>query len=260
MADSTPAASQAEAMKGMFDGFPMEGEPLGEAAPAPTESSPEKTDAKETPPVTEDKPELEAKAEVPQDEKPLPFHEHPRWKKQIEEKRQLEDTVKGLNDRLSQFEKERSEAEARQIPQEWIDLYGDNPESWEKFRQLNQKLNAREVKPEVKEAPKYDASWVEGQLQELTDEGLKYERNELLTVMKEYMPTDSQGNIDFRKGVALLGRFKEVEKLKSTDHAKARKEVAASVTSSKSGDKTVQPLTPEQLRKLDWRDAARYGT
>ena len=234
---------------------------------------------KETPPASpaDDKPKEGAdgqpdsgrKPEGQDPEKPegedddeLPFHKHPRWKKVIEERNELREVTQRQEERLAALEtaqQGRNDAPAPkkiQIPDWFRESFGENDEAWAGFREYDAQRRA-EMKAEVlqeqesvkaqavEESKKWD-KWVDGQLDALEDEGLKFDRNRLLKVANDYLPSDSDGNIDFRKAYDIL---QKMEPSDAGDKAKAKKEAAGRAAPSPTQAKPEKSvLTSKDLR------------
>lgn len=110
------------------------------------------------------------------------------------------------------------------------------------------------------QSAKVGEEYVNTQFQEMTDEGLKFERNELLKFMVDFQKDfgagsllDTEGNYDFRKSLSLMQRLQpetEKENTNKTLAAQASKTKVNSVSASK-----VPMVSRFALRRGNWRDA-----
>ena len=94
----------------------------------------------------------------------------------------------------------------------------------------------------------YWNNWVGDQVQSLKDEGLKFDKNELMKVMYDYKPTDDEGNLDFRKGYEIM----EVLKKKDPEKTEARKKIADEGKDSKGEPANKKWKTPDDLVGVGW--------
>jgi len=236
-----------------------------------SESSPEK---KETVKEPSQKGEQKAADKPKTDNTPaeqLPFHKHPRWIKTQETLKEYEKRVVDYDKRIAELEKGKSETV---LPDWWKTRYGDKPESVKSYENYAAatKAERERIKEEVikdienkssnetksqQEADEY----VNTQLAEMKDEGLTFERNELLKFMvdfqKEYGPgslLDAQGNYDFRKSLTLMQKMQP----KAPDASKeAQKKIGADIMRSKvkaSSNSSIPSISRKALRG-NWRDA-----
>lgn len=230
--------------KGIEDGF---GEKEKET---PAESSTEKETEQETSPASEGE-EGGQPSNTPDEDKPVPFHKHPRFKEVISEKNELKDEVNVLKGRLDERETMQGE-QPKPVPAWFSKLYGDDNEAWQAYSQANaveRKSMKDEILTEIRtdqqtqtevqqKTDKEANDYVDSSLEALKADGKKFDKNGLLKVMKEYPTTDSSGNLDFNKGFQLYEKLTEAKKDPEKD--KARKELA---------DKTTPESKPEGKEK-----------
>lgn len=243
--------------KGIQDGpaaSPAE-KPKTEAAPSPDGAK------------SDDKKE-EASDKGQADDEKLPFHRHPRWKAMREELKKRDIALEELKQSIESLKqtKDKSE-EPRTIPTEFVELFGDNPEHWEKFRKLttsqaesivSDRLRQMEEKQSkaANESTRWN-QWVDEQMASLSEEtGLSLEdpdsseRNEILKVALEYSPTDAQGNVDLKKSYELWKALKAVPK-----KAEEKKKVAALTVDDKAhGSQPEKVVGFHELKGKNWRD------
>ena len=223
---------------------------------APAESPTENKSEEET---EEEKTAREVKEQEEEDK--IPFHKHPRFKALVEEKNQYkEDLEKMREDMESKFsEIKESQSKTTEIPSWFTELlYGDNEVAWGKYQEHDKETRA-EIKRELREefesekkeqensATKWN-TWIDNQVDSLKDEGLKFDKNELMKVMMDYKPSDDAGNLDFKKGYQIM----EVLKKKDPEKFKARKEIVDDSGKSKAEPQNKAYFTPEDMRGKGW--------
>lgn len=241
--------------------------------------SPVRTDepAKETPtvPPADKKPE-EAKPSQGGEHTPdanLPFHKHPRWVKTQEELAELRkyktetqprlETYEQMMARLSPKEENRPQSS---IP-EWFPKTGNQANDEAQYKQylsyeagvkaqIKQELledQTKEAKAKVAEEKKW-TDWVTDSLQTLEDEGEKFDKNELQKTALEYLPSDENGNIDFRKALKIMRQLKAPQAIQREQQSDVRKRIAdtAGAGSQRADSKPKQFQTQRSLRNKSW--------
>lgn len=230
-------------------------------------------EAKEDKTASESQPEKKETVEPSQGdtktpEAQVPFHKHPRWQK-------TQETLKQYEARIADFEKKLAEKDSQTVepPEWWKKQYGDTPESKQRYQQVTSKdgeldwikqsilkeidQRTQANQSQTKEAEEY----VETQLQELTDEGQKFDRNTLLKFMVDFQEEfgpgsllDAEGNYDFRKGLSLMQRLNPEQQDESGETKKA---LAAQASRSKSPTQQAAKIPVVSRRDLrrGWRDA-----
>ena len=194
------------------------------------------------------------------EEENKPFHEHPRFKELIKEKNELKEKLESIDkDYQDKFSKIDKEVEAKQIPEWFVKLYGENEEAWTIYDQQRQTDRAQ-LKEEIKadeetarqkaeDATKANDEWVNSNIQTLKDEGHDFDRNKFLKFMIEYKPTDDKGGYDFKKGIDLYEKVNAPSEKKPDAKLKAKKSLADITTNQGKSDTTVKKyLTPNDLR------------
>ena len=198
------------------------------------------------------------------DAKVEPFHKHPRW---IQTQKELKET----REKLAKIESERTSTQPVEAPAWWKAQYGDTPESLARYASVVQKDGELDwIKNQVLESIKSQQQseqqivqqgkeYVNTQLAEMSDEGLKFEKNKLLKFMVDFQKEygaggllDAEGNYDFRKSLTLMNRMQP-----EVQEPNVRKQVASigrgkanSAQSSK-----VPIVSRNALRRGNWRDA-----
>lgn len=219
------------------------------------QETPKEKEGKETP-------EPKEKPENTETEENIPFHKHPRWQ---EMQRRLKEKDEALAD-LTKFKEEAQPKlqelgkEDRPVPQWFSETFGENKEAWNQYQSYEQQLR-QDIKNEVKEEQQSQAqkqqddqkhwqNWVSDKIGELQDEGLQFDRNELLKTVADYKPTDEEGNLDFRKGYEILSRLKEVEGAKKSQETQKKKEVASQTMEESKGEQPEKGYkTSHDIRK-----------
>lgn len=255
----TPAASPAE--KKPEDAPKPEPKPAEAADPA----KPEGTDAAAP---GGDKP-ADPKPESPQaQDEQLPFHKHPRWKRLNDINKTLVEQNAQMNERIAALEGEREAAKKGEVPPipEWFsNQFGDDEDAWRDFLDTVDKRAGKGDEP-AKPAAKPEAAadddkkweaWVDDELDKLEDDpGVgKFDRNKLMLIAAEYLPTDENGDISLRKALDIMRNLEKGDKAKADDKIEARKKAASAAAPSpapaKADDKKV--MTSKDVRGKSFR-------
>lgn len=215
---------------------------------------------------TEESPSSDGEQEETPDsnpkEKNIPFDQHPRW---IERESEWKTRFKTIEDKLSAYEKSQNEPSESQaaMPQPFVELYGDNPEAWQRWQDLS-KLERQAIKQEIIQEQQKEQQtrvaeterWKNWVVESVASLGSKYgkeikkdssEWNELMKVTLDYSPTDEQGNISFEKGYDLMMKLRRDE---SSEKSKARKSLAASTSPEIKAESAPKDFyTPDDLRR-----------
>jgi FtsZ-interacting cell division protein ZipA len=193
----------------------------------------------------------------------IPFHKHPRWQATQKELKELRETVL----KFQQGQQTQSEP-----PAWWKTQYGDTAESRKRYQNVLQKDGELDwLKAQIKEdlqrerqadeaTQQAGEEYVNTSLQEMAEEGLKFEKNKLLKFMVDYQNEfgggallDSEGNYDFRKSLTLMNRMKPYNATPNI-----QKQVASMGGRGKAGTSQtpgVPVLSRNALRRGNWRDA-----
>lgn len=221
---------------------------------SPTENEPEEEEA----------PEVGAEESTPEEEN-IPFHKHPRWIEREDELKELRERDAQREEEFAQLREsiERSrDPESNDIPEHFVELYGDNPLAYQKWKEyedqrkeeMKQEVIAsirREEEEAVQENQKWN-DWVGQNLQTLSDSGKQFDKNELVKTMLEFKPTDSEGNLDFEAGYRIYEALHQKED--TSAKSQARKEIADIVSSARAKGESAKKdyLTPSDLRNKSW--------
>ena len=158
------------------------------------------------------------------------------------------------------------------LPAWWTKQYGDTPESKERYQLVTQKdgeldwikqsiLGELDQRSQQEQAQTQEGEqYVDSQLAEMSDEGLKFERNSLLKFMVDFQEEfgagsllDAEGNYDFRKSLKLMERFEADEADTSVD---TKKQLASQANRSKSStpNPSKVPVVTRKDLKKGWRE------
>lgn len=206
------------------------------------------------------------------EDKPLAFHQHPRWIKNQQMIKDYEKRVADYDKRIAELEK--GNKEDTKLPDWWKTRYGETPESKKSYENYatataaeRERIKEEVIKDidnrsttETKRQQEAD-EYVNTQLAEMKDEGIVFERNELLKFMVDFQKEygsgsllDTDGNYDFRKSLGLMQKMQP----KQPDISKeVQKKVGADIMRSKvktSSNSTIPSISRKALRS-NWRDA-----
>jgi len=229
-------------------------------AETPAEKKPEEKETGEE--TAEEKVAREAKEQEEEDK--IPFHKHPRFKALVEEKNryktELDKLREDVESKFSEIKDSHSEIKT-DIPDWFTELYGENETAWKKYQTYDKKTRD-DLKAEIKaefestrklqeDSVKKQDSWIDGQITSLKEDGVQFDKNELMKVMYDnsqpgslYNVFDKDGNLDFKKGIEIMSLLKK----KDPEKSKARKEIADDSGSKKVEPTSKQWLTPEDLK------------
>lgn len=249
-------------IKDELNALPSDGvklEDIGkEEEETPTGSQPEIKSEDEKKETEEEKTARETKEQEEEDN--IPFHKHPRFKALVEEKNQYKKDLDAMREEMeSKFsEIKDSQPKDSKIPAWFTELYGENETAWTKFKEQD-KATREEIKREIREELKNEQeekenastkwnTWIDEQVTSLKDEGLKFDKNELMKIMMDYKPSDDAGNLDFKKGYEIM----ELLKKKDPEKSKTRKEIVDDSGKSKSEPEAKKWFTPDDMRGVGW--------
>lgn len=200
--------------------------------------------------------EGESSPDDKQDEEKIPFHKHPRWiakQREIEELKAKIESIEGT----VESRRESDEEEVVEMPQWFVDLYGEDPEAYQAYliaeeareQEREERLLSRisRQKEEETEREQQQQQWVTDQLESLHEEGEEFDDNALMKVMVKYAPSDEEGNLDFNKGLDIL---KQIQGGNAKPDATAAKKRIASDTTPSGGEIGSQDVaTSDTFRK-----------
>lgn len=187
-------------------------------------------------------------------------------RREIREAKEAAATAKAEADAL------KNSSKAVELPKWYVDRYGDTEESKKNYAQITQKegeldwiknqvLSDLDQRTQAEQATATAGEqYVDTQLQEMSEEGLKFERNELLKFMVDFQKEfgagsllDTEGNYDFRKSLALMERL-QPEEAKENVNKTLASQASRSKVNSPSTSK-IPVVNTRVLRKGGWRDA-----
>lgn len=216
-------------------------DPFENVVDTPTESLPE-----EVPEVEEEK-----------EEEAVPFHKHPRWIEREQELQAMREREEQMATELEQVRKAQQPSQETQVPDWFVELYGDNATAWQKYseherartEEIEKNIITRqqeEQQREVQEADKW-TKWVDSEIDKLESEGHKFDRNKFIKTMLDYSPTDENNNLSFEKGIKI---YQALEGKPDTAKSDARKQLADTTTNAttKGEPATKDYMTPSDLR------------
>ena len=193
-----------------------------------------------------------------------PFHKHPRW---IQTQREL----KELREETARLKAERTQSQPVTVPDWWKKQYGDTTESKQRYASVVQKDGELDwIKSQILESIKSEQQaetsqtqageeYVNTQIQEMADEGLKFDKNVLLKFMVDFQKDygaggllDAEGNYDFRKSLTLMNRMQP--EVKEPDVRKQLASVGRGKANSAQSS-GIPVVSRNALRRGTWRDA-----
>ena len=217
---------------------------------------------KEDKTASESQPE---KKEVAKEEV-IPFHKHPRWQKTQAE-------LKETREKLAKLEQERTQNQPTELPGWWKKQYGETEESKARYQAVTQKDGELEwIKSQIlseldnrvqteQTQIKQGEEYVNTQLEEMSSEGLKFDRNGLLKFMVDFQAQfgagallDSEGNYDFRKSLTLMERMQPKDVDNSTTIKKQLASQGSRGKAAPTNSKGVPVISRNALRRGNWRD------
>ena len=154
---------------------------------------------------------------------------------------------------FGRFEKETDEARLERFK---AIVAKDGELDWIKQNVLSELEQRQQAETQTATAGE---QYVDSQLEEMTDEGLKFERNELLKFMVDFQKEfgagsllDAEGNYDFRKSLALMERLQPEE-----EEENVNKSLAAQASKSKVNSPSTSkiPVVSRRTLRRGWRDA-----
>lgn len=225
----------------------------------PADSSPEE-EPNDTNPSQEGEEEAEDvdtdEADNTPDEKPVPFHKHPRWQQREEEMKELRDQIKVYEDQIQPLldAKENAQPQEVELPEWWKTAMGTDEISRLAYQQkladdvkreeaILAKITETQQKQAQEEidAQKYWDDHTEKEMEILKAEGLSFDKNELLKVAVEYQPTGEDGLISLRKAHEIMTLSKQNAK---TEKVEEKKKIVANTNSGTNGTSEELATTP----------------
>lgn len=245
-----------------FSGSQEQPEADAKGEETPSESPTEKKQEREKPSQEGDN--------TPDEEK-IPFHKHPRWIAMQKEREDLRKKVEELEEKTKETQVAPQKDEETSLPNWWVIANGDSDLSRQAFQDFmqSQKSERERIKQEiiaeqraqeqksVEETKKWE-NLIENELSKLQEDGLRFDRNELLNIVAEYSPKDAAGNlvgpyISFRKAYDILELKNATIKKEKEEVVQKKKSTASLTTPDNSGrENDASSMTWQQLRKKGW--------
>lgn len=276
-------------MLDFFAGIPSES---GESAfpeedgKTPAESQTEKdqeekpVDASPSEDAKKDEAKEPAESSKSSDEENTPWHKDPRFKKRMdrfksdtktlqEENAKLRTQMEDFSKRFDSLTQTQKQEAAIQLPQEFVQLFGDNTDAWSPFQKLIAQEAQKIVKAEMSaietqksaqaEQQRAANAFIEKQLVDLSDEfGMDFMdnkssiRNGVLKIAQEYLPTDENGNVSLKKAYNIWKAMNPQKEMSETRRKAASLSSESSVESVSSDSEPAQSLG--SLKNKTWRD------
>ena len=234
--------------------------------------SPSQDDQPESDPSQEGE-EQKDDAQNTSDEDNIPFNKHPRWQelqRQNEEmQRQLEELsgLAGTVDTLK-AEQEKAHKGAEPLPDEWVQLYGDDDASRKAYGLFQTQFSKMEssvmekIKQEQEQAQKQAQEheqtwnkWVDDEVAALEAKGEKFDKNKLLKVAVDMRPTDEEGNISLPMALEIL-KLQEAQ-ASPKQEKQIQKNIAAKTSSdNRGGGKQTAGPSSNSLRSKSFSSLA----
>ncbi len=267
---------QQEGIDDPFEGL------IKEETPAESETPEKETPAESAPEIKpEGEPESspEPKAEEPEVEEDAKtfhaFHEHPRWIAREEELKQLRSKVEEYDDfksRVEPFLEKLNEPKKEEMnaPAWFSNLFGDNEDAWNQYREAN-KAERQQIRDEILKELKPDLEiirqtkkqseiqdWADKQWKTLSEDsevqkelksmGISLDKvlGEISEVMSKYKPSDDDGNISLKTSYELWKATRKQESKPNPNIAEKKK--IAAISKSKEETETKDFKTSEDFR------------
>jgi hypothetical protein len=270
----------------IFAGIPTEGSnPFEQEAtgkpeePAAADSQPEKAESKSEPSQEGEKAVADAKPanspDVSNDPSRFRLDKHPRFREVIQEKNRLSERVNQMEAALKDMQSRQSSQSQRppEIPSWFQDVFGQNPELWQKYQQFTQSERdtiIQQIRSQQEESVKREAAerehWAKWRDESLSTIEDRYNvdfstpqgqslKNEFFAFVKRVKPTDDQGNLDLVNGWSF---FMEYARKPEEAKAQAKKQLASAVSpDGKPETKQRGFVTSKDLRNKGFHDLVR---
>lgn len=188
------------------------------------------------------------------------------WEEMREARELAEARALDLEQKLSAIQKEESSEKSEFV----ASLVGDNEDVeaiWAKEKERLKEEMKREIVQEqldierkAKEQEEHWTKWTQDRLTEVEKEfNVDFNRdeskkNELYKIMRDFSPTDEQGNLDYRKGMKIYQELNKTKEMEDKSKTQVKKDIAdATVSKETSVNKNKGFLTSQDLRGKDWR-------
>lgn len=240
--------------------FPQEGQNIDEVLDTLADGIKQEEATAES--LTEKASEEETKDEVPTESKE-DLKKNDTWKQMREEleferaeRVKAQEEARKLETRMQEIVVNKQSSQ----PEFLTDLIGENPEVASKYQShvslLKEEIKRELIEEQVSQARKaqeekaYWDKWTNEQFEKVgaTDENI---RNELGKIMRDYTPTDEQGNLSYEKGMKILNDLKKAQIAETEVKTQVKKNVAdATVSRETNTSKNRDFVNQHDLRKL----------
>lgn len=231
------------------------------------ESSPEKKQDEVTPASEGESP---AKATINNDEEPLPFHKHPRFKALTNENSELKKEIESIKASMSNFESKFSSQETKEqpIPAWFIRAFGDDQELYNEYKiteeaklqEMQKAIESRftsQLAPKIEQIEKEEESkkinnFIATELEAVKEEFPGIDTNMVMKVVYEKKLFDENGNLNFKAAAEWVNNNPK----QSSNKTEVKKEIASKMTTNNSSEPVKSTfMTSEGIRKTgDWRN------
>ena len=165
--------------------------------------------------------EAEASKENTPDVSQTPLNKQHRWIDQARKIKELEEFKDRAIPLLERIGEKPDKIESEAVPLFFSRLYGEDTEAWTLYRTYEKEQSGRlraelreefrnDEKRKVEEAKKSEA-WLDDELQKLSDNGLKFDRNELLNIALKFSPREDDGNYSIPKAYEIWKAMNEAK-------------------------------------------------
>lgn len=262
-----------------------QGTETSEASPAENKPNVE-SPSQEGEPATEADATQEAKAEeanIPDENNNLPFNKHPRFQEIVEEKNYFKENFEkamGLVQQLQESVKpivESKPTEGVKIPKFFADVYGEDPEAYAEFLNVQRQEAARvfaenqQKEQQEREAKRQiqqqEEEYIGQQFKAIEDkfgtrlEAGSLERNEFTKFFLEYpiVSKENADKYDLVRGYELFQRQKAGEQVANSAKVQQKKTIASQTIDRTASAPTQTGLTREQKAKMSFSEIAAYA-
>jgi len=230
----------------------------------PAESQPEEVEPEET---KAEEPEKEPEVKVePQDEKPIPYHKDPRWKRMRQEAEEAKAEAKRALEEIEKIRTGNQPQAEESVPERFKNIFGEDVKAYKEWMDFQKEIakqtvleemrTAQQAKEQEKQAQDQALQRIEKDLEEIGDEiGVDLVnkestmRNQLLDICIEYELFDKNDMPNIRKALQLHGKLYPSDTGKVVEEKKSV--VTKTTPTNTSPSKKAPVYTHESLKKLD---------
>jgi len=226
---------------------PNEGEEMDTPSESPTEQKP--VVEEETPSTEGEEGDEESPENTPREEDDYKTRTGRRVQQLLKERAEERARVEELERQVREMSERNTPKEA-EIPKEFSDLFGDDPEMWEKYSEMTraqkeswkaellEELRSEQSREE-REAEEF-ASLYERAMDDLEASGKEFDRNELMKFISERPIWKTDGSPDFETALEIL-------ELKKPSKTSSARKALASVGNPTGGAPGKAYFTPDDF-------------